>query len=279
MSRARRLAEIAKANQPAFSSESAMDWWLADAAPKPEPPPPDLAKSVPPQAAAPPPEPPQAFAPPAEPLEAVELPAEPPQFFAPPAEPLQAVEPSLELLRAFAPPAEPSEAVAPAWETSEFTAPPAEPPQAVAPAWESTEFTAPPAEPPQAVTPAWESNESHESWESPELTAPHADPFPNAALPLGPRPSFSLFGSRYEAEARAEAADIIPETAAEPEPEAFPASSAVASTSMFLDGAFSGSAGVASDAQSEETLQDLASRLGSLREKFLALARKNQDEA
>lgn len=37
MSRASRLAEIAKANQPAFSSESGNHWWLADASPKPEP--------------------------------------------------------------------------------------------------------------------------------------------------------------------------------------------------------------------------------------------------
>src|SRR5580658_103661 len=217
MSRARRLAEIAKANQPAFSSESAMDWWLADAAPKPAPPPPDLPKSVPPQAVAPPPEPPQAFAPPAEPLQAVEPPQEPPQAFAPPAEPLQAVEL------------------------------PAEPPAAFEP----------PAEPPQAVAPAWE---------SPELIAPFADPHLDAALPSEPLPSFSLFGSRYEVKAVEEAADISPETAAEPEPEVFPASPGVVTTSMFLDGAFSGSAGVASDAQSEETLQDLASRLGSLRE-------------
>lgn len=37
MSRARRLAEIAKANQPAFTSESGDHWWLADPSVKPEP--------------------------------------------------------------------------------------------------------------------------------------------------------------------------------------------------------------------------------------------------
>lgn len=37
MSRARRLSEIAKANQPVFSSTNGTQWWLADPSSKPEP--------------------------------------------------------------------------------------------------------------------------------------------------------------------------------------------------------------------------------------------------
>jgi hypothetical protein len=37
MSRARRLSEIAKANQPVFSSTNGTQWWLADPSPKNDP--------------------------------------------------------------------------------------------------------------------------------------------------------------------------------------------------------------------------------------------------
>ncbi len=37
MSRARRLSEIAKANQPVFSSTNGSHWWLADPSPKGDP--------------------------------------------------------------------------------------------------------------------------------------------------------------------------------------------------------------------------------------------------
>ena len=41
MSRARRLAEIAKANQPAFNSDNGTQWWLADPSAKKDPSQPD----------------------------------------------------------------------------------------------------------------------------------------------------------------------------------------------------------------------------------------------
>jgi len=113
-----------------------------------------------------------------------------------------------------------------------------------------------------------------------DFTAPHAEPALADSVSPELDPSVFLSSSHFEAETTPEATlESSSVTAGEPESEIYPATPPVASGSMFLDSAFAGAANVASEAQSEETLQDLASRLGSLREKFLALGRKNQEEA